>query len=154
MISNKLDEMISSAMKNHETDLLNVLKLVKCEMVKATKDGIELNDITETKILLKMASQREDSIRQYIDGGREDLANAEKSELEVINSFLPKQATDEEIENFTRATIGAYCLTQDEQHKLSMRDMKPILTIVQEKYPNANGKLVSKILNSIINNKG
>ena len=153
MISNKLDEMIASAMKNHETDLLNVLKLVKCEMVKATKDGIELNDVTETKILLKMASQREDSIRQYIDGGREDLANAEKSELDVINSFLPKQATDEEIENFTRATIGAYCLTQDEQHKLSMRDMKPILTIVQEKYPNANGKLVSKILNGIINGK-
>ena len=153
MISNKLDEMIASAMKNHETDLLNVLKLVKCEMVKATKDGVELNDVTETKILLKMASQREDSIRQYIDGGREDLANAEKSELDVINSFFPKQATDEEIENFTRATIGAYCLTQDEQHKLSMRDMKPILTIIQEKYPNANGKLVSKILNGIINGK-
>ena len=153
MISNKIDEMIASAMKNHETELLNVLKLIKCEMVKATKDGVELNDVTETKILLKMASQREDSIRQYIDGGREDLANAEKTELEVINSFLPKQASDEEIEDFTRSTITAYCLTQDESHKLSMRDMKPILTIVQEKYPNANGKLVSKILNGIINEK-
>ena len=153
MISNKIDEMIASAMKNHETELLNVLKLIKCEMVKATKDGVELNDVTETKILLKMASQREDSIRQYIDGGREDLANAEKTELEVINSFLPKQASDEEIEDFTRSTITAYCLTQDESHKLSMRDMKPILTVVQEKYPNANGKLVSKILNGIINEK-
>lgn len=153
MISNKIDEMIASAMKNHEKELLEVLKLVKCEMVKATKDGIVLDDVTETKILLKMAAQREDSIRQYIDGGREDLANAEKSELEVINGFLPKQASDEEIENFTRGTIAAYCLTQDEQHTLSMRDMKPILTIVQEKYPNANGKLVSKVLNSIINTK-
>ena len=153
MISNKIDEMIASAMKNHEKELLEVLKLIKCEMVKATKDGIELNDVTETKILLKMVSQREDSIRQYIDGGREDLANVEKSELEVINSFLPKQATDEEIEDFTRSTITAYCLTQGEEHKLSMRDMKPILTIVQEKYPNANGKLVSKILNGVINGK-
>lgn len=153
MISDKIDEMIASAMKNREKELLEVLKLVKCEFVKATKDGVELNDVTETKILLKMCSQREDSIRQYIEGGREDLANAEKAELDVINTFLPKQATDDEIENFTRETITAYCLTQDEGHKLSMRDMKPILTIVQGKYPTANGKLVSKILNSVINNK-
>ena len=153
MISDKIDEMIASAMKNREKELLEVLKLVKCEFVKATKDGVELNDVTETKILLKMCSQREDSIRQYIEGGREDLANAEKAELDVINTFLPKQATDEEIENFTRATISSYCLTMDEGHKLSMRDMKPILTIVQGKYPTANGKLVSKILNSVINNK-
>ena len=153
MISNKIDEMIATAMKNREKELLEVLKLVKCEFVKATKDGVVLNDVTETKILLKMCSQREDSIRQYVDGGREDLANAEKAELDVINSFLPKQATDEEIENFTRATISSYCLTMDEGHKLSMRDMKPILTIVQETYPNANGKLVSKVLNRIVNNK-
>ena len=153
MISDKIDEMIASAMKNREKELLEVLKLVKCEFVKATKDGVELNDVTETKILLKMCSQREDSIRQYVDGGREDLANAEKAELNIINSFLPKQATDEEIEDFTRATISAYCLTMDEGHKLSMRDMKPILAIIQEKYPNANGKLVSKILSGIVNNK-
>ena len=153
MISDKIDEMIASAMKNREKELLDVLKLVKCEFVKATKDGVELTDVTETKILLKMCSQREDSIRQYVDGGREDLANAEKAELNIINSFLPKQATDEEIEDFTRATISAYCLTMDEGHKLSMRDMKPILTIIQEKYPNANGKLVSKVLNGIVNNK-
>lgn len=153
MISNKIDEMIATAMKNREKELLEVLKLIKCEFVKATKDGVELNDVSEAKILLKMCSQREDSIRQYIDGGREDLANAEKVELEIINSFLPKQATDEEIEDFTRATLTAYCLTQDENHKLSMRDMKPILTIVQEKYPNANGKLVAKVLSGIINNK-
>lgn len=153
MISNKIDKMIATAMKNREKELLEVLKLIKCEFVKATKDGVELNDVTETKILLKMCTQREDSIRQYVDGGREDLANAEKVELDVINTFLPKQATDEEIENFTRETISAYCLTQDDEHKLSMKDMKPILTIVQEKYPNTNGKLVSKILNSVINNK-
>lgn len=153
MISNKLDEMIASAMKNHEKELLEVLKLIKCEMVKATKDGVELNDINETKILLKMVSQREDSIRQYIDGGREDLANAEKAELEIINSFLPKQPTEKEIEEYTKEAIKTYCLKQDENHKLSMQDMKPILTIVQQKYPTANGKIVSKTLNCIINEK-
>ena len=150
MISNKIDEMIASAMKNREKELLDVLKLIQCEFVKATKDGVELNDISETKILLKMASQREDSIRQYVDGGRKDLADNEKVELDVINSFLPKQATEEEIEEFTRGTITAYCLTQGDTHNISMKDMKPILSIVQEKYPTANGKIVAKVLNSVI----
>lgn len=153
MISNKIDGMIASAMKEKNKQLLEVYKLIKCEFVKAEKDGVVLDDISESKILLKMVSQREDSIRQYIDGGRKDLAENEQRELDVINTFLPKQATDEEIDKFTRSTITAYCLTQEEGHKLSMRDMKPILTIVQEKYPTANGKLVSKILNNIINNK-
>lgn len=151
MISNKIDEMIASAMKKHEKELLDALKLIKCEFVKATKDGIELNDISETKILLKMASQREDSIRQYVDGGREDLARNEKSELDIISSFLPKQATDEEIESYTLSTITAYCITKDSNRKLSMKDMKPILSIVQEKYPTANGKIVAKVLNNVIN---
>lgn len=153
MISDKIDEMIATAMKDRNKDLLEVLKLVKCEFVKAEKDGIKLDDVNETKILLKMASQREDSIRQYIDGGREDLAFLEQKELDVINGYLPKQATEEEIEEFTRATILAYIMTQDEGHKLSMRDMKPILTVVQDKYPTANGKLVSKILSGIVNKK-
>lgn len=153
MISDKIDGMIATAMKERDKDLLEVLKLIKCEFVKAEKNGTKLDDVNETKILLKMASQREDSIRQYIDGGREDLAFLEQKELDVINGYLPKQATEEEIEDFTRATILAYTVTQEEGHKLSMRDMKPILTIVQDKYPTANGKLVSKILSGIVNKK-
>ena len=145
--------MIASAMKNREKGLLEVLKLIKCEFVKAVKDGVQLDDVAETKILLKMASQRKDSIQQYIDGGREDLANEEKNELELIKSFMPKQPTEAEIENYTRTTITAYCLSQDTSHKLSMKDMKPILSIVQDKYPSANGKIVAKTLNQIISNK-
>lgn len=153
MISNKLDVMIADAMKAKDKNLLEVLKLIKCEMVKAEKDGVTLDDIAETKILLKMVAQREDSIMQYVNGGRNDLADAEKKELEVINSFLPKQPTDKEIEEYTLKTISVYCLSRDNSTPLSMKDMKPILTIVQSEYPTANGKIVSKVLNGVINNK-
>ena len=152
MLHTEIDTYIAGAMKERSMDLLNVLKLIKAEFVKAEKDGIKLDDITETKILLKMLSQREDSIRQYVDGGRQDLADDEKKEIEIIKTFVPEQPTDEEIENYTRAVISAYVLSKTEKDfKLSMKDMKPIMTVVQSRYPSANGKIISKTLGSIIN---
>lgn len=153
MISNKIDEMIATALKNREIDLLNVLKLIKTEFVNAIHNKIELNESNEVKILLKMASQREDSIQQYINGGRNDLAEAEKKELEIIKSYTPKQATDEEIAEYTNGVITAYKISKEDGYVLSMKDMKPIMTAVKEKYPNANGKIVSSTLNKMINNK-
>ena len=153
MISKNLDAMIADAMKAKDKDLLEVLKLIKCEMVKAEKDGITLDDVAETKILLKMVAQREDSIKQYTDGNRLDLAAQEALEKALISEYLPKQPTDEDIENHTRKVISAYALTRDNSIPLSMRDMKPILTLVQSEYPTANGKIVSKVLNNVINNK-
>lgn len=153
MISNKIDEMIATALKNRESDLLNVLKLIKTEFVNAIHNKVELNDATETKILLKMASQREDSIQQYINGGRADLAEAEKKELDIIKSYTPRQASDEEIAEYTSGVITAYKVTKDKGYVLSMKDMKPIMNLIKEKYPNANGKVVSATLMKVINNK-
>lgn len=150
MIGNKIDGMIASAMKNHESDLLRVLKLIKCEFVKSEKDNVEVTDAVEVKILSKMVAQREDAIKQYKEGGREDLASIEQTEMEIINSFLPKQASEEEINEFTRKAILAYEVSQEDGYVLSMKDMKPILTIVQKEYPTVNGKIVSQILNNII----
>ena len=126
---------------------------MKTEFVNAMHNKIELNEANEVKILLKMASQREDSIQQYINGGRNDLAEAEKKELEIIKSYTPKQATDEEIAEYTNGVITAYKLSKEDGYMLSMKDMKPIMTAVKEKYPNANGKIVSSTLNKLINNK-
>ena len=153
MINDKIDEMIASALKNRETDLLNVLKLIKTEFVNAMHNKVKLNEANEVKILLKMASQREDSIQQYIKGGRNDLAELEKKELDIIKSYTPKQATDEEIAEYTSDIITAYMVSKGEDYTLSMKDMRPIMTLVKEKYPNANGKIVSMTLNKVINNK-
>lgn len=153
MISNNIDEMIATALKNREADLLNVLKLIKTEFVNAIHNKVELNEANEVKILLKMAAQREDSIQQYISGGRNDLAEAEKKELEIIKSYTPEQATDEEIAEYTSGVITAYLTSKEEGYILSMKDMKPIMTTVKENYPNANGKVVSETLNKIINKK-
>lgn len=146
-----IDELIKNSMKLHRKDELEVYKLIKSEFVKAQKDGVEMNDINQAKILLKMITQREDAFNQYIAGNRQDLADQEEFEMNIIKRHLPEQPTDEDIENETRKVITAWCTTSD--HPLSMRDMKSILTLVQETYPSANGKIVSKVVQSILNKK-
>ena len=150
MLHKEIDRLIANAMKERNIELLNVLKLIKSELVKAEKDGVTLDEVSETKILLKMLSQREDSIRQYVDGGRKDLADNEQKEIDIIKQFVPEQPTDEEIEEYTRTCISTYVLTKKEGDNLSMKDMKPLMNIVKEKYPSANGKIISKVLGSFI----
>ena len=146
-----INRYIAEAMKKRETDRLGTLKLIKAELVKAEKDGIKLDDAKETKILLKMIEQRKDSIAQYLKGGREDLAESEQNEIKVIEEFVPEQPTEEEIEKYTEDAIDAYIEQNDADYTISMKDMKAILSMVQERYPMANGKIVSKVLKNRIN---
>lgn len=146
-----INKYIAEAMKKREREKLDTLKLIKAELVKAEKDGIKLDDAKEAKILIKMVEQRKDSISQYIKGGRNDLAEAEQKEIDVIKEFIPEQPTDEEIEKYTNDTITHYIEQNDSDYQVSMKDMKAILSTVQEKYPMANGKIVSKVLKDRIN---
>ena len=154
---NNINEMIKNAMHEKNMELLRVLKLIKAEfMKKQTEPGRTSKELTEEeqiKVLLKMVSQREDSIRQYIDGGRQDLADVEKKELDIISEFIPKQPTDEELSEYVRDILPAYRVTKDDGYNLSMKDMKPIMNIVKEKYPTANGKIVSQTLMQVIGQK-
>ena len=147
-----INRYIAEAMKKRETGRLGALKLIKTELVKAEKNGITLDEAVESKILLKMIEQRKDSIAQYLKGGRQDLAEAEQNEIKVIEEFIPEQPTEEEIANYTEGAIDAYVEQNGADYVISMKDMKPILSIVQERYPTANGKIVSKILKDKINN--
>lgn len=151
----QIDNLIKEAMLSKNTELLNVLKLVKAEFLKKqTEPGRkikELNEEEQIKVLMKMVAQRKDSIEQYEKANREDLADAEKKEMEILNGFLPKQASEEEVAEYTSLAVTIYKATKDDGYKLSMRDMKPIMDIVKEKYPTANGKVISQTLIKIIN---
>lgn len=143
---------INSAVKEHDNIKANVYKLIKVEYVNALHtEGFILDDTSSVKILMKMASQRKDSIEQYIKGNRTDLAEREKAELEIINDMLPKLPSVEDIENYTKDVILKYKDTKDASYNLSMKDMKPIMTKVQSKYPTANGQIISKVLRTFIN---
>lgn len=146
MLREKLNELIKSAMLNHDTVRLEVIRSIKTAFTNFEKEGKELTDADESKILLKMVSQREDSIEQYNKGARYDLAEKEQNELNILKEYVPKQPTDEEITNLTKGVIAAF-ETQNGR-KVEMRDMKTILAEVQKTYPSANGKIVSSVVKS------
>ena len=150
-ILNSLNQKIKEAMINKNASELKTLRLIKSEITKSEKDGVELNDVTIFKILNKMLNQREDAYNQYIKADRNDLANGELEEMNVIKSFMPKQPSEEEIICEVKNTIEEYISSKDETFKISMKDMKTILTTVQIKYPTVNGKIVSEVLKTYIN---
>ena len=146
MLREKLNELIKNAMLSHDNTRLEVIRSIKTAFTNFEKVGKELTDADASKILLKMVSQREDSIEQYKKGARYDLAEKEQNELNILNEYVPKQPTDEEITNLTKGVIAAF-ETQNGR-KVEMRDMKTILADVQKTYPSANGKIVSGVVKS------
>lgn len=140
-MKNKIDLLISEATKSKEIEKLKVLRLIKAELLKASKSG---HDFDDNKILLKMADQRRDSIRQYTAAGRMDLVEGEQKELDILKEYLPTQPSEDEIREYTIEILKSAGRT------LTMRDMKSILGEVQKKYPGVSGKIVSEELKKFI----
>jgi uncharacterized protein YqeY len=142
MLYNQLNSLIAEAMKNKENDRVAVLRLIKAELLKKEKEGKPLDETIEASVLMKMVSQREDSINQFKQANRMDLAENEQKELDIIKEFAPKQVSDEDITIETEKVIANMGGT------VTMKDMKNILAEVQKVYPTANGKLISQIVKS------
>lgn len=78
-------------------------------------------------LMQNMIKQRKDSIKMYIDGHRQDLADKEQSEIFVIERFLPKQMNDAEVESAIKATIA-------ELGASSIKDMGKVMSQIKDKY--------------------
>ncbi len=151
MIHKELDSLIANAMKEKNNVRLEVLRMIKTEFVKKEKNGETLDDRVEASILTKMVAQREDSIKQFADAKRDDLVASETAQLEILKEFAPKEVSEKEIVDTTERMIVTFLETKEEGYKLSMKDTKSILSLVQDIHPSANGKLVSKIIMEQIN---
>ena len=142
MYSEIIDKQIASAMKSGEQVKLTVWRAIKSEFVKfkTSASGNQLTDEKELQIINKMVLQRKESIEQFRNAGREELASAEEKEMIILSELLPKEATEDDINN----AIKEYISTSIEGNP-SMKDMKNIMTFVKSKYPTVNGGIVSKI---------
>lgn len=102
----RIENDLISATKAKDTARLAVLRLLKSslknEQIKARR---ELSDEEVLRVLQKEAKQRRDSISAYQEGGREELAADEAAELEIIQGYLPKQLTEEEIKSIIESVI-------------------------------------------------
>ncbi|MDD9893442.1 MAG: GatB/YqeY domain-containing protein, partial [Gammaproteobacteria bacterium] len=96
------------AMKAGEKDKLGVIRMVSAAIKQIEVDERkELNDAEVLAVLDKMAKQRRESIKQFREGGREDLAAVEEAEITVLQTWLPEQLSDAEIDALVAEAISA-----------------------------------------------
>ena len=108
-IFDQISEDIKTAMKAREKVRLEALRGIKKEFLEAKTApgaGGELSDETAVKILVKMAKQRRESAKIYQDNGRPELAENELAEMAVIEEYLPKKLSAEELEAELRAIMA------------------------------------------------
>ena len=98
---------VKEAMKAKEKQRLAALRLISAECKKVEVDKrIELDDERVIAIITKMVKQRKDSITQYEEAGRDDLAETEKFELSVIDEFLPEALSDDELSQLVADAVS------------------------------------------------
>jgi uncharacterized protein YqeY len=97
-LKNTLTEAMKDAMRAKEKFRLGVIRMVLAEIKRVEVDErIDVDDTRCLAIIDKMSKQRRDAANQFVDGGRQDLADTELAEVEILKEFLPAQLTEDEI---------------------------------------------------------
>jgi uncharacterized protein YqeY len=126
-LKHQLTEDMKNAMRSGEKHRLGVIRLMLAAIKQREVDErIELDDAQILVVLEKMLKQRRDSVSQFDAAGREDLSAIERSEMEVIETYLPTKLDDAEIEELVDASIR-------ETGASSPRDMGKVVAAVKEK---------------------
>ena len=116
---------MKTAMKCGDKERLAVIRLMMSAMKQVEVDErIELDDSRVLGILDKMVKQRRESISQFKAGARDDLADKEQAEIDIISDFLPQALTEAEIETIINSAIS-------EAGAASMKDMGKVMGIVK-----------------------
>ena len=133
---------LTAAMKSQDATAMSTLRMVKAAMMnRQIEKGSELDDEEMEKLLQSLVKQRRDSIEQYEKAGRQELVDKEQAEVDVIETYLPKAATRQEIEQIITAVIA-------ETGATSMKDLGKVMKAAQAALAgrNADGRLVSEVV--------
>ena len=145
----QITQEIKTAMKAKDKVSLEALRGIKKELIEAsTAEGAggEVSEEAGVKIMQKMVKQRKDAAAIFVEQGREDLAEKETAEAEIISKFLPEQITGDELEKLVTAIV-------EKSGASSMKEMGKVMGMASKELAGkADGKeiadLVKKILNS------
>ncbi len=141
-LKEKIVSDMTAAMKAKDANRLSTLRMAKSAVMNEENKrgvGTVLTDDEVTKILQTLVKQRKDSIEQFTANGRDELAEKEKTELAVLEEYLPQAASKEEIEAAVAAAIS-------ETGATSMKEMGAVMkaAITKLEGKNADGKTVSE----------
>lgn len=130
-LKEQLTDDMKAAMRAREKERLGVIRLALSAIKQQEVDNrIELDDAAVLAVLDKMVKQRRESIRQYTDGGRTDLADQEQSEIVILQDYLPQALTEDEVQTLVAEAVAA---TGAE----SVKDMGKVMAWIK---PKAQGR--------------
>ena len=145
-LSEKINQDLKDAMKSGDKTRLSVVRSIRALILEFEKSGAnkELSSEDEIKMLSTAAKKRKDSIEQFRNAGRNDLADTEEAELKILSEYLPKQMDENEIKNeVIRIATEIGAKTKEDFPKLMPLVMK-------ELKGKADGKLVKSIVENLL----
>ena len=147
----KINKQFNTGLKSQNKTLVSTLRLVLAaikerDIANRTSEKKEpVKDIEIIKVLRRMKKQRQESADLYKKGGRQELLEAEESEIKIINTFLPKQLSEEEIKKICKEVIESLGVS-------SSKDMGKIMGSLKQKYSDSiDFSKVNTIVKGLLN---
>ena len=146
MLKEKLLEDLKNSMKEKNELRKNVVQMVRAAILQVEKDNhLELTDEQIIEIMAKEAKKRKDSISDYEKGGRQDLVDKINEEIRVIEEYLPKQLSKDEVKQIVEEVIKEVGAT-------SMKDMGSVMKAAKEKIGAASdGRTINEAVKELLN---
>lgn len=138
-IEQTVDVLIESARKTSNTFMLETAKLIKAALINNKHSE---KPVSELEVLQQMAKTRAKTIAIYDKAGRYDLRDKDAAELGFIQEFIPKEPSEQEIEELIAELMEATTLT--------IKDIKRVITDVQSTFPTAQKSTIVKIFKSLL----
>ncbi len=145
-LEKKVMERLKEAMKSKDDAALRALRAIKAAILtaKTEKGAGEMDEAKESQLVMKLAKQRKESIEIFEKQGRTDLAQTEREELEVLNAFLPKQMTEEELTPLIQKIISDLGVTD-------AKEMGKVMGAANKEFAGkADGGTISKIVKQLL----
>ena len=148
-IKEQINNDIKTAMRAKNKEMLSVLRMASSaikdkEIAMRKGEAVNLTDEQVIEVLSSEVKKRKDSITAYEQGGREDLSEKERSELKILEKYLPKQMSDEELEKIVKEIAETHC-------HASPRDFGKIMGQVMPRVKGkADGNKVSEAVKKVL----
>ena len=140
-LKEKLMEDLKSSMKSKDKVRKNVITMVRSAIKqKEVDERIELEDVDVIEIISKQVKQKKDAIEDFEKGNRQDLVDLTKQEINILMEYLPKQLTEDELEQIVKQSI-------ENMGAITIKDIGKVMSDVLPKVKGkADGSMVNKIV--------
>jgi len=145
-LEEKVTKALITAMKAKDQGALRALRAIKSEILlfNTSGAGVSLDETAETRILQKMVKQRKESLVIFTEQSREDLAQKEREEIAVIETFLPEQMDEASLQQFVGALV-------QELGASGMKDMGKVMAEANSRLSGkADGKRIAAVVKALL----